>query len=256
MVERAAMHRLSATEHNKVRSIHAGFEPKMAQKAHGYCVAALCSALFLATAAFGPAHALTTEELQPTVREALKSHPFTKPGAAIPAFSWVLEKTRTLRKPHIVTESFAAAPQGVAAVKVTDQRSGEDASAPRTRMSLRGLEYIDADDAELAVLAQGLDMPPKTGGSFTITLKKDGQALIKTCKVGERTAASALFANLPGEMAPIECAGDGTYRGSKVKTKTQMAWLDALGVFLLRREEADTALGKFTETVTVKQFSK
>jgi hypothetical protein len=229
----------------------------MAEKAHGYCAKAFVSAFFAVAAAFGgAAHALTLEDLQPAVRDALKAHPFTKPGAPQPAFSWTLEKSRTLRKTHLVGETYSPAANGVATVKVADQRVGDEAPSSRTRLSLRGLEYIDADDAELAVTAQNVDMPPKSGGTFTVTVKKDGQSLTKTCKIGERAAASSVFAALPGEMAPIECAGNGTYRGAQVKTKTQMAWFDALGVFLLLREEADTALGKFTETVKIKQFAQ
>jgi hypothetical protein len=238
------------------RNIHAVFQVKMPQKAHGYCVKAIFSSVFLAVAALAStAHALTVEDLQTAVREALKAHPFAKPGAPTPAFSWTLEKSRTLRKTHTVAENYAASASGVAAVNVSDQR-GSDAPVVKNRVSLRGLEQFDADDATLDVTAQGIDMPPKSGGAFTITVKKDGQSLTKTCKIGERAAASSVFAALPGEMAPIECAGNGTYRGAQVKTKTQMAWFDALGVFLLLREEADTPLGKFTETVKIKQFAQ
>ncbi|MFM2397934.1 MAG: hypothetical protein RL341_91 [Pseudomonadota bacterium] len=239
-----------------VRNIHAPFQPFLPEKAHGYCVQAFAVAVSaVVSTLITPAHALTEADLQPAVRDALKSHAFTKPGAPMPAFSWTLEKSRTLRRTHTVTENFSASASGVATVKVSDQR-GSDAPSVRTRMSLRALEYVDADDAEVSVSAQDVDIPPKSGDTFTLTIKKDGQSLTKTCKVGERSAAASLFAALPGEMAAIECAGNGTYRGSQVKTKTQMAWFDALGVFLLLREEADTALGKFTETVKIKQFSK
>jgi hypothetical protein len=239
-----------------VRNIHAPFQPFLPEKTHGYCVKAFAAVAFaVITAVISPAHALTEADLQPAVRDSLKSHAFTKPGAPMPNFSWTLEKSRTLRKTHVVTESFSASANGVATVKVSDQR-GSDAPSVRTRMSLRALEYVDADDAEISVAAQDVDIPPKSGDTFTLTIKKDGQSLTKTCKVGARTAASSAFAALPGEMAPIECAGNGTYRGSQVKTKTQLAWFDALGVFLLLREEAETPLGKFTETVKIKQFSQ
>jgi hypothetical protein len=250
------MHAQRLKEQNTLRNIHAPFQPLLPENAHGYCVYAFAVAVVAVISALAsPAHALTEADLQPAVREALKSHAFTKPGAPVPAFSWTLQKSRTLRKTHTVTENFSASASGVATVKVSDQR-GSDAPAVRTRMSLRALEYVDADDVEVSVAAQDVDIPPKSGDTFALTIKKEGQSLTKTCKVGERSAAASLFAALPGEMAAIECAGNGTYRGSQVKTKTQMAWFDALGVFLLLREEADTPLGKFTETVKIKQFSQ
>ncbi|MGL4576876.1 MAG: hypothetical protein ACRCV9_18965 [Burkholderiaceae bacterium] len=250
------MHTQPFKTQSNLRNIHASFQPFLPEKAHGYCVHAFAFFSFLAALLLAtPSYALTEADLQPAVQGALKTHAFTKPGAPMPAFSWTLEKSRTLRKPHTVTETFSAAANGVATVKVSDQR-GSDAPSVRTRMSLRALEYVDADDAEVSVTAQDVDIPPKSGDTFTLTIKKDGQSLTKTCKVGERSAAASLLAALPGEMAAIECAGNGTYRGSQVKTKTQMAWFDALNVFLLLREEADTPLGKFTETVKIKQFSQ
>jgi hypothetical protein len=251
------MHAQHLKTQNKARNIHAGFQAKMAENPHRTCVKALVFLSFLAVLLLAkPARALGVEDLQPAVRDALKTHALTKAGAPVPTFSWTLEKSRTLRKMHTVTEQFNAAKDGVAVVKVTDQRGSDAPGAPRTRMSLRALEYIDADDAELSVTVQGIDIPPKSADEFSVILKKDGQSLTKNCKVGERKAAAGLHAELPGEMAPIQCTGTGAYKGNKFKTKTQLAWFDALGVFLLLSEEADTPLGKFTETVKIKQFSK
>jgi hypothetical protein len=239
----------------KERIIHAPFQAKMLQKAHEYCAIAFGSAAAtLALLLSNPAHALDVDGLQPTVRDALKAHPLAKAVAPVPAFTWTLEKSRTLRKMHAVTEVFAGAANGLSPVVATDRR-GDAVQSVRKRVSLRGLEQFDADDGTVNLSVQGVDVPPKSGSTFSVTLKKDGETLTKSCKAGEKSPAANLFASLPGEMLQIQCAGSGTVKGINVKTASQLVWLEALGVFLPLSEQADAALGKFTETVKITKFS-
>jgi hypothetical protein len=249
------MYTFSSISKNFRRSIHEVFQVFLLETPHGYCVLYILVWALPLFAFMQPAHALGVEDLQPAVQEALKIHAFVKPGAPIPAFSWTLEKSRTLRKLTTVTETFTPAANGVATVKVATQ-SGSKPLEQRERMSLRGLDYIDANDPNVNLTAEALDMPPKSGDALKVTLKKDGQTLIKSCTIGARKPASSLLAQLPGDMASIECTGTGTVKGMKVSTTSQLAWFDALGVFILLKEEASTPLGKFTETAVIKKFSQ
>ena len=121
-------------------------------------------------------------------------------------------------------------------------------------MSARGLVRVSASDQSINASVDGLKLPPKTGEHFAITVVRDNSPITERCTVGAKTEAKTLFADLPGQMFNIECLGDTTYAGFKVKARSQVVYLEALGVFFNVVDVLDTPFGRFENANRITEF--
>ncbi len=206
----------------------------------------------LAGAALG-AHALTPNDLQPKTIEELKRAGLVTTEAPVPAFRWAYANKRPMRPERTMVESFEAGPQGLSAV-VRDIRYRDGKTDRSEAISARGLVRVQPSDETIAARVEGLTVPPKTGDHFLIILVRDGTPITERCTVGEKSEAKTLFADLPGQMLGIECLGDATYAGFKVKARSKVVYLEAIGVFFNLVDVLDTPLGRYENANRLTEF--
>jgi len=204
-------------------------------------------------AATWAAHALTIADLQPTAVAELKRAGLITHEVPVPAFRWTYANKRPMRRERSVHEDFDAGPEGLSSV-LREIRYSDGKVEQSEAISARGLLRVSASDKSINASVDGLKLPPKTGEHFAIVLVRDNSPIIERCTVGDKTAAKTLFADLPGQLFNIECLGDATYAGLKVKAKSQVVYLEALGVFFNIVDVLDTPFGRYENANRITEF--
>lgn len=199
------------------------------------------------------AHALTVADLQPTAVEQLKHAGLITHKVPVPAFRWTYANKRPMRSERILREVFDAGPEGLSSV-AREIRYPDGKVDHSEAISARGLLRVSASDKSIDARVDGLKLPPKPGERFLIMLVRDNSPIIERCTVGDEAEAKTLFADLPGKMLTIECLGDTTYAGLKVKARSQVVYLEALGVFFNVVDVLDTPFGRYENANRITEF--
>ncbi len=199
------------------------------------------------------AHALTIADLQPSAVAELKRAGLITHEVPVPAFRWTFANKRPMRRERLMQEVFSAGPEGLSSVQREIHYSDGKVEQSEA-ISARGLLRVSASDQSINASVDGLKLPLKAGEHFSITVVRDNTPIVERCTVGEKTEAKTLFADLPGQMFNIECLGDATYAGLKVKAKSQVVYLEALGVFFNAVDVLDTPLGRYENANRITEF--
>ncbi len=198
-------------------------------------------------------HALAVTDLQPAALEELKRAGILDAEVPVPPFRWTYENKRPMRHVRTVVEQFAAGPEGLSPV-AREIRYSDGKIDRSDAISARGLFRVHPDDKSIDARFEGLHMPPKTGDRFTIVVARDGTPVLERCVAGDRVEAKTLHADIPGQALMIECAGDATYAGLKVRAKSKVAYLEALGMFFNIVDVLDTPLGRYENANRITEF--
>jgi hypothetical protein len=115
---------------------------------------------------------------------------------------------------------------------------------PSEALSVRGLVRVSPEDTQIAARVEGLKFPLEPKAGFKIFLKEPGIQVTQMCTVMDKAPASQLHPSLKGDVSPIECSGQGQYKGFDVKLHSSLYFIEALGVFFNALDVIDSPVGK------------
>ena len=145
-----------------------------------------------------------------------------------------------MRRERLMQEVFSAGPEGLSSVQREIHYSDGKVEQSEA-ISARGLLRVSASDQSInasvgraQAAAQGRRAFLDHGGARQHAHRRALQPWAK------RPRPRPCSPDLPGQMFNIECLGDATYAGLKVKAKSQVVYLEALGVFFNAVDVLDT----------------
>jgi hypothetical protein len=178
-------------------------------------------------------------------------------GPAVVPFTWYLDVKKPLKSARRQVEAFTGAVSaqqpGLSLVKRA-RHEGATQEAPakiQEYFSARGLMNLRPDDEETDMQLTGLTWPLKAQNEFQLRLKDDAGAMQQRCTVALTSDAALLHPKLKGNAVPIQCEGDGMYRGMKVQVQSSLWFIEQLGVFFNSEDVLKSPLGTFKATVKI-----
>jgi hypothetical protein len=163
--------------------------------------------------------ALDASSAPPDLLQKAKASGLISEGPSIAAFTWYLDVKKPMRSARRQVEIFSAAvsPQqpGLSIVKrARHEGATQDSHATiQEYFSARGLMNLRPDDEETSMQLMGLSWPLKLHNEFQLRIKDEAGSIQQRCKIAVAGDAAQLHEKLKGTVIPIQCEGDGTYRG-------------------------------------------
>jgi hypothetical protein len=117
--------------------------------------------------------------------------------------------------------------------------------------SARGLMNLRPDDEETEMHLSGLAWPLQPQSVFQFSLKDDSGSLKQSCTITTPVDAGQLHAKLKGNAYPIQCVGDGKYKGIGVRIHSSLWFIEQLGVFFNSDDALKSPLGTFNASVKI-----
>jgi hypothetical protein len=178
-------------------------------------------------------------------------------GPSVAAFTWYLDVKKPLKSARRQVESFTGAVStqqpGLSMVKRA-RHEGATQDAPvkiQEYFSARGLMNLRPDDEETEMQLSGLVWPLKAQNEFQLRLKDESGGMQQRCTIALPSDAALLHGKLKGNAVPIQCEGEGTYRGIKVYVQSSLWFIEQLGVFFNSEDVLKSPLGTFRATVKI-----
>jgi hypothetical protein len=178
-------------------------------------------------------------------------------GPSVASFTWYLDVKKPLKSARRQVEAFSGAASslqpGLSMVKrARHEGATQDTPAKiQEYFSARGLMNLRPDDEETEMQLTGLTWPLKAQNEFQLRLKDDAGAMQQRCTIAVASDAALLHANLKGKAVPIQCEGDGRYRGVKVHIQSSLWFIEQLGVFFNSEDVLKSPLGTFKASVKI-----
>jgi hypothetical protein len=178
-------------------------------------------------------------------------------GPSVASFVWHLDVKKPLKSARRQVETYSGAMSsqqpGLSAVKRA-RYEGATLDSPakiQEYFSARGLMNLRPDDEETEMQLTGLTWPLKPQNAFQLRLKDEAGAMLQRCAIAVAVDAAQLHAKLKGSAFPIQCDGDGTYRGVKVRVQSSLWFIEQLGVFFNSEDTLKSSLGTFKATIKI-----
>jgi hypothetical protein len=175
----------------------------------------------------------------------------------VASFIWHLDVKKPLKSARRQVETFSGAMSsqqpGLSAVKRARHEGATTDSPSKIQeyFSARGLMNLRPDDEETEMQLTSLTWPLKPQNEFQLRLKDEGGAMQQRCTIASAVEAAQLHPKLKGNVIPIQCDGDGTYRGVKVRVQSSLWFIEQLGVFFNSEDTLKSPLGTFKATVKI-----
>jgi hypothetical protein len=202
-------------------------------------------------------HALDLSSVPPTLLQHAKSSGLIVEGPPVVAFTWSLDVKKPMRSARRQIETFAGSASsqqpGLSTVKRA-RHQGPNESAPaviQEYFSARGMMNLRPDDEETEMHLAGLVWPLKAQDVFKFSLKDENGSLKQDCTIAPVVEASQLHSKLKGNVFPIQCVGDGKYKGVSVRIYSSLWFIEQLGVFFNSDDAIKSPLGTFNATVKI-----
>jgi hypothetical protein len=178
-------------------------------------------------------------------------------GPSVATFTWQLDVKKPLKSARRQVEAFngavSAQQPGLSLVKRARHEGATQDSPAKIQeyFSARGLMNLRPDDEETEMLLTGLTWPLTAQNEFQLRLKDEAGAMKQRCIVAFASDAALLHVNLKGNAIPIQCEGDGTYRGIKVHVQSSLWFIEQLGVFFNSEDILKSPFGTFRATTKI-----
>jgi hypothetical protein len=176
-------------------------------------------------------------------------------GPVVAAFTWVLDVKKPIRAARRQIETFAGSANflqpGLSVVTRARYEGPTEQSTAKVQKyySARGLMNLRPDDEETEMHLTGLRWPLKPQNVFQLALKDEGGGMQQSCTIAAAVEATELHAKLKGNAIPIQCVGDGKYKGVKVRVTSSLWFIEQLGVFFNSEDVLKSSLGTFNASV-------
>jgi hypothetical protein len=178
-------------------------------------------------------------------------------GPSVATFTWQLDVKKPLKSARRQVETFSGAVSqqqpGLSMVKRARHEGATQDSPAKIQeyFSARGLMNLRPDDEETEMLLTGLTWPLKAQNEFQLRIKDEAGTMQQRCVVALASDAAMLHVKLKGNVVPIQCEGDGTYRGIKVHVQSSLWFVEQLGVFFNSEDVLKSPLGTFRATIKI-----
>ena len=181
-------------------------------------------------------------------------------GDAIASFKWSVEIKKPFGRARLQVEEFSGGvnlqePGITAVLRARYEGVVRDNSKKISEfLSARNLVTLHDSNEEVLVSLSGLSWPIEGGRQFDFNVKDEHGSLTQRCTVLPMTNVSQVHAQIPGVAFPIDCSGNGRYRGFKVAVKSRVWYFPKLGVFFHESDVIQSPLGQFATQATIKEF--
>jgi hypothetical protein len=178
-------------------------------------------------------------------------------GPSVASFTWHLDVKKPLKSARRQVEVFNGAvgslQPGLSIVRRARHEGATQDSPAKIQeyFSARGLMNLRPDDEETEMQLTGLTWPLKPQNEFQLRIKDEAGAIQQRCTIALASGAAQLHSNLKGNVVPIQCEGEGTYRGIKVQVQSRLWFIEQLGVFFNSEDVLKSPLGTFKATVKI-----
>jgi hypothetical protein len=205
----------------------------------------------------GQGFAADVTPMPPEMLQKAKSSGLINEGPPVVGFTWSLDVKKPIKAARRQVESYAgssnAQQPGLSAVKRSRHEGPTEQAVAKVQeyFSARGLMNLRPDDEETEMQLVGLTWPLKAQTVFQFSLKDDGGAMKQTCTINASVEATQLHSKLKGNAFPIDCVGDGKYKGIKVRIHSSLWFIDQLGVFFNSDDVIKSPIGTFNASVKI-----
>jgi hypothetical protein len=209
--------------------------------------------LLLSAQSFG----LDISSAPPELLRQAKSSGLVSEGPQVAAFTWQLDVKKPLksarRQVEVFSGAFGAQQPGLSVVKRSRHEGATQDSPAKIQeyFSARGLMNLRSDDEETEMHLTGLSWPLKAQNVFQLSIKDEAGAMQQSCVIAQAVDAVQLSPKLKGNAIPIQCEGDGKYRGIKVRVQSSLWFIEQLGVFFNSEDTLKSPLGTFKASVKI-----
>jgi hypothetical protein len=189
--------------------------------------------------------------------EKAKNSGLVNEGPSVASFTWYLDVKRPMRSVRRQVEAFGGAvglqQPGLSVVKRARHEGATQDSPAKIQeyFSARGLMNLRPDDEETEMQLTGLSWPLKPQHEFQLRIKDEAGVMQQRCKIAVAGDAAQLHEKLKGTVVPIQCEGEGTYRGIQVHVQSSLWFVEQLGVFFNSEDVLKSPLGTFRATVKI-----
>jgi hypothetical protein len=209
--------------------------------------------LLLSAQSFG----LDVSSVPPDLLQQAKISGLVAEGPKVAAFTWQLDVKKPLksarRQVEVFSGSYGSMQPGLSVVRRSRHEGATQDSPAKIQeyFSARGLMNLRPDDEETEMHLTGLSWPLKAQHVFQLNLKDGAGAMQQSCVIAQPVDAAQLYAKLKGNAVPIQCEGDGRYRGIKVRIQSSLWFIEQLGVFYNSEDTLKSPLGTFKASVKI-----